>query len=177
MTQDEKWQAQYTEIIAFINKNHRNPSKYVNEEINKLSFEVKKPFEGVKEALKFAHEYADIAIVSSANRQAVVEEWEYYGLLEYVDIIMAQDVGSKAYCIGEMLKKGYPLQKVMMVGDAPGDYDAARKNEVFYYPILVRKEKESWTEFRETAIRKLIDGTYAGEFQEQKVEQFLKNLA
>ena len=32
MTQDEKWQVQYTEIIAFINKNHRNPSKYVNEE-------------------------------------------------------------------------------------------------------------------------------------------------
>ena len=152
-------------------------SKHVNEKINKLSYEVKKPFEGVKEALKFAHEYADIAIVSSANRQAVVEEWEYYGLLEHVDIIMAQDMGSKAYCIGEMLKKGYPLQKVMMVGDAPGDYDAARKNEVFYYPILVRKEKESWTEFRETAIRKLMDGTYAGEFQEQKVEQFLKNLA
>ena len=32
MTQDEKWQAQYTEIIAFIKKNHRNPSKYVDEE-------------------------------------------------------------------------------------------------------------------------------------------------
>lgn len=152
-------------------------SMHVNLEVNKLPFEAKKPFEGVKEALKFAHEYADIAIVSSANRQAVVEEWEYYGLLEYVDIIMAQDVGSKAYCIGEMLKKGYPIQNVMMVGDAPGDYDAARKNEVFYYPILVRKEKESWAEFKETAIRKLMDGTYTGEFQEQKVEQFLKNLA
>ena len=32
MTQDEKWQAQYDEMVAFINKNHRNPSKYVNEE-------------------------------------------------------------------------------------------------------------------------------------------------
>ena len=32
MTQEEKWQAQYTEIIAFIKKNHRNPSKYVDEE-------------------------------------------------------------------------------------------------------------------------------------------------
>ena len=32
MTQDEKWQTQYAEMVAFINKNHRNPSKYVNEE-------------------------------------------------------------------------------------------------------------------------------------------------
>ena len=32
MTQDEKWQANYNEVIAFINKNHRNPSKYADEE-------------------------------------------------------------------------------------------------------------------------------------------------
>ena len=32
MTQDEKWQTQYDEMVAFINKNHRNPSKYVDEE-------------------------------------------------------------------------------------------------------------------------------------------------
>ena len=82
-------------------------SKKVNEKINALPFEVKKPYEGVKEALEYAHTYADIAIVSSANLQAVIEEWELYGLLEHVDIVMAQDVGSKAYCIGEMLKKGY----------------------------------------------------------------------
>ena len=32
MTQEEKWLTQFTEIMAFINKNHRNPSKYVSEE-------------------------------------------------------------------------------------------------------------------------------------------------
>lgn len=32
MTQDEKWQAKYNEVITFINNNHRNPSKYVDEE-------------------------------------------------------------------------------------------------------------------------------------------------
>lgn len=151
-------------------------SKNVNERINALPFDVKKPFEGVKEGLAYAHEYADIAIVSSANLQAVVEEWELYGLLDYVDIIMAQDVGSKAYCIGEMLKKGYDKDKVMMTGDAPGDYDAARKNDVFYYPILVRKEKESWIELKETAVAKLLDGSYLGAYQEAKVGQFLENL-
>lgn len=151
-------------------------SQNVNQRITELPFEVKKPYEGVKEALAYAHEYADIAIVSSANLEAVIEEWELYGLLDYVDIIMSQNVGSKAYCIGEMLKKGYAKKNVMMTGDAPGDYDAAKKNGVFYYPILVRKEKESWVEFKETAVENLISGNYQGEYQERKISQFLNNL-
>lgn len=151
-------------------------SMSVNENINALPFEVKKPFEGVKEGLALAHKYADVAIVSSANLDAVLEEWELYGLLEHVDIIMAQNVGSKAFCIQELLKKGYDKANVVMTGDAPGDYDAAKKNGVYYYPILVRHEKESWEEFQTKAVAKLVDGTFAGEYQEEKVKAFLDNL-
>ena len=151
-------------------------SQHVNASINELPFEVKKPFEGVKEGLAYAHQFADVAIVSSANLQAVLEEWELYGLLEHVDIVMSQNVGSKAYCIQELLKKGYDTEKVFMAGDALGDYEAAEKNHVFYYPILVRHEKESWSEFRDQAVDKLVDGTYGGEYQQQKIDAFMENL-
>ena len=151
-------------------------SQSVNQAIDQLPFELKKPCEGVRDGLKVAHEYADVVIVSSANRQAVVEEWQEYGLLEHVDEIMAQDVGSKAFCIGEMLKKGYSPDKVMMVGDALGDYEAACKNGVFYYPILVRNEKNSWVELKNVAVEKLIGGQFAGEYQQQKIDQFMQNL-
>lgn len=151
-------------------------SKSVNENITKLPFEVKKPFEGVKEGLAYAHEVADVAIVSSANLDAVVEEWELYGLLDHVDIIMAQNVGSKAFCIQELLKKGYDPANVMMTGDAKGDLDAAKKNGVFYYPILVRHEKESWDEFKATAVDKLTAEAYAGAYQEEKLNAFFDNL-
>ena len=151
-------------------------SKKVNESINALSFDVKKPFEGVKEALEYAHEFADVAIVSSANLQAVEEEWELYGLLDHVDIILAQNVGSKAYCIQELLKKGYAKEKVMMTGDAVGDYEAAKKNGVFYYPICVRHEKDSWIEFKANAVNKLINGEYQGIYQEEQIKKFMDNL-
>ena len=151
-------------------------SQSVNQAIDRLPFELKKPFDGVREGLKAAHEYADVVIVSSANRQAVVEEWQEYGLLDYVDEIMAQDVGSKAFCIREMLKKGYSTDKVMMVGDALGDYEAACKNGVFYYPILVRNEKKSWVELKSVAVEKLTNGQFAGEYQQQKIDQFMQNL-
>ncbi len=32
MTQDERWMAKYNEVESFIEKNHRTPSKYYNEE-------------------------------------------------------------------------------------------------------------------------------------------------
>ena len=32
MTQDERWQAKYNEVVEFINTNHHNPSKYVDSE-------------------------------------------------------------------------------------------------------------------------------------------------
>ena len=151
-------------------------SNKVNACINEIPFEQKKPFEGVKEGLAFAHEVADIAIVSSANLQAVVEEWELHGLLDYVDIIMSQSVGSKAFCIQELLKKGYEKESVMMTGDAPGDHAAAEKNGVCFYPILVRHEKESWVEFKESAVKQLLKGKYAGKYQEAKIEEFFNNL-
>ena len=93
-----------------------------------------------------------------------------------MDILLAQDVGSKAFCIQELLKKGYDNDKVLMTGDAPGDLDAAKSNGVLYYPILVRHEKESWAEFRETAVGKLTNGGYSGAYQQEKIEAFLSNL-
>ena len=151
-------------------------SNAVNASINELSDEVKKPFEKVKEALEFAHKYADIAIVSSANLDAVLEEWVKFGLMDYVDIVLAQDAGTKAFCIQELLKKGYEKSNVLMCGDAPGDLDASKKNGVFYYPILVKKEKESWEEFISTGLNKLLNNEYGETYQNKKIEEFLTNL-
>lgn len=151
-------------------------SKAVNASIVELPEELKQPFPGAKEGLAAAAQFANVAIVSSANRDAVVEEWTKFKLLDHVDIMLAQDMGSKAHCIAEMLKFGYDKDKVLMVGDAPGDLDAAKVNSVFYYPILVRHEDESWVEFRETAVGKLVGGGYGGAYQEEKISAFLDNL-
>lgn len=148
----------------------------VNESINALPEEDKLPFPLVKNALAYAHERADVAVVSSANLDAVLEEWEKHGLLKHVDIVLAQNAGSKAFCIAELLKKGYAPENVLMCGDAPGDMQAAEKNGVYYYPILVKKEKESWAEFISVGLDKLLTGSFGGTYQQQKKAAFLENL-
>ena len=150
-------------------------SKAVNASIVKLPEELKVPYVGAKEGLAAAHSFADVAMVSSANRDAVEEEWGKFGLLQHTDIVLAQDVGSKAACIAAMLKFGYDPAKVLMIGDAPGDCDAAEKNGVHYYPILVNHEKESWDEAIAVAFGKLQDGSYAA-YGAEKKQEFLRNL-
>ena len=151
-------------------------SNAVNTAIKALPESEIKPFAGVKAALQFAHERADVAIVSSSNLGAVLDEWEKHGLLEHTDIVLAQNAGSKAFCIGELLKKGYDRDKVLMCGDAPGDLKAAETNGVFYYPILVRQEAQSWEEFISQAFDRLLNGGYSGEYQVTKTHQFIHNL-
>ena len=150
-------------------------SKAVNASIVELDEVLKVPYNGAKEGLAAAHAFADVAMVSSANRDAVEEEWGKFGLLNHTDIVLAQDVGSKAACIKEMLKFGYDPQKVVMVGDAPGDCDAAEKNGVYYYPILVNHEKASWDEAVAVAFDKLQSGEYAA-YGAEKKQEFLRNL-
>jgi len=38
MTQDERWIAKYNEVKTFVEENHRNPSKYVDEERNMVNW-------------------------------------------------------------------------------------------------------------------------------------------
>ena len=51
-------------------------------------------------------------VVSSANLQAVMDEWKKEGILEYMNLVLTQNDGSKAFCIQELLKKGYDEDNV-----------------------------------------------------------------
>lgn len=151
-------------------------SRALNAAIDALPAEEKKPFPGVAEALAAAHAAADVEVVSSANREAVVEEWQRCGLLGSVDLLCCQDSGSKAACIGALLAKGYAPDHVLMVGDAPGDIAAAEKNGIYFYPILVRHEAESWADFSADALPALLAGRYAV-CEPELVNRFIQNLA
>ena len=148
-------------------------SQAVNRSIEALPREEVKPFAGVKEALAAAHERADVIVVSSANPEAVRDEWRRFGLLEHVDLLCTQEMGSKAYCISRLKEKGYGA--ILMCGDAPGDEAAAVQNGVLYFPILVNREAESWKQFTEEALSRFLEGSYAGAYQEDQRRRFRDN--
>ncbi len=146
-----------------------------NRAINNLP-EDDKPFDNVKATMDEMCKSADLVAVSSANGEAVDAEWTKHELKDDCRVLLCQEAGSKAYCIGEMLRKGYEKNKLLMVGDAPGDRDAAIKNGVWYYPILVGREGYSWERLRNEAFPKLLAGTFDEVYQTQLLKEFEVNL-
>ena len=90
--------------------------------------------------------------------------------------LLTQEAGTKAFCIGELRKMGYEPGRILMVGDAPGDRDAAEKNGVRFYPILVGHEGESWKRLLEEAFPKLLAGSFDAEYQKELNQAFERNL-
>ena len=135
-------------------------SKAVNHGIETELVGEDKPFEGVKSALEEISKVAQIAIVSSANSEAVNSEWKRHELMPFVSEFFGQERGSKAAAIKEIKSLGFEKEKILMVGDAPGDLDAAKVNEVHFYPILFGKEKESWETLVTKILPEFIDGHY-----------------
>lgn len=114
-------------------------SKAVNRAISELP-EDDKLFPGVKEGLKTISTAADIAIVSSANGEAVFKEWTRHGLAPYVQVMLGQEAGSKAACIAGLKENNFNENEVLMVGDAPGDLEAAVKTEFYIIQYLWEKK-------------------------------------
>lgn len=143
----------------------------VNKSVNNIDDSLKVSYKGCYEAIEKIKEFADIAVVSSANRNVIEKEWEQNNLLQFVDGVLAQDVGTKSNCLQQLLTLGYDKNKVIKIGDALGDLEIALTNEVYFYPILVNNETESWNEFKDIGLNKLLNNDY-DEFGETKEDAF-----
>ena len=144
-------------------------SRAVNRAAENLFSEHSGAFKGAKEALEYAHRYADVAVVSGASPERLLDEWRESGLVSLADILMAQDCGQKSDCIKKLLEKGYSGKDVLVCGDSLGDLEAAEENSAFFYPIIAGREEKSWAEF-EAAFDKFRGQTYSEENNIKKAE-------
>lgn len=150
-------------------------SAEVDENIERIVHGVA-PLPGVKDAFAQIAQFADIVIVSATPHEAIVREWGAQGLLEHITVVAGQELGSKAECIRKAMEGKYDADHVLMVGDAPGDHEAAVKNGVLYFPIIPGWETESWSLMRSAAAEKFRNGTFAGEYMDGLLERFYTAL-
>ncbi len=147
-------------------------SQLVNRKIAEEKESISGIFNGVESALAKIYDSADLAVVSSANYDALVEEWNNYNLSNYIEIILAQESGSKAANIAGLKSKGYSSDKVLMIGDALGDLKSAKENNVLFYPILPGQEDKAWQRFVEESSDLFLAGSYQGEYEEKLISEF-----
>jgi len=151
-------------------------SKEVNARVEDMVYGIS-PFPGVMEVLKKASTQADLIVVSQTPLEALAREWEEHGMTPFVGIIAGQEHGTKSEHIQFATEdKGYDKDKILMVGDAPGDLKAAQENDALFVPIIPGTEELSWAEFASEGLGRFFSGSFEGEYQDSRLEEFDKAL-
>ena len=95
---------------------------------------------------------------------------------KYVRIIAGQEHGTKTRQIALAAKGKYPDKKILMIGDAKGDLEAARNNRILFYPVIPGKEDQSWKRILDEGLSRFINGTFKGAYAESLLTEFEKCL-
>jgi phosphoglycolate phosphatase-like HAD superfamily hydrolase len=130
------------------------------------------PFPHVRESLQKMAPSVDLMVVSATPVDALEREWAEHGLAQYMSVIAGQEMGTKAQHIEAAAKGKYPDENILLIGDAPGDRDAARSTGVLYYPINPGREEQSWKRFHDEALDIFLAGGYAGEYEAALIAEF-----
>jgi len=134
------------------------------------------PFAGTRRVLNALQGKADVLVLSATPAEALAREWSEHGIDKFVSIIAGQEMGSKVEHLTLAAKGQYPADAVLMVGDAPGDLNAARAVGALFFPINPGDEEESWALLESEGLPKFFSKQYAGEYEKKLVDDFMKRL-
>jgi len=130
------------------------------------------PFVWAKRALELIQANSDAIVVSQTPEEALIKEWNLHQIHGAVSLIAGQELGTKAEHIRIATEGKYAPSRVLMIGDAPGDESAAKKNHARFFPINPGREEASWERFCREAYGKFIDGTFAGAYEKALADEF-----
>ena len=143
----------------------------VNQDIEELVYGMP-PFPFVADSLIKMNELADAMVVSQTPVEALEREWKENDIDKYVRFIAGQEYGTKTEHLAMAAKNKYPDLKILMIGDAPGDFKAAKTNGVLFFPINPGHEEDSWERFFKEGMDRFLTGTYAGDYEEELIKEF-----
>lgn len=143
----------------------------VNESVARTVRNIK-PFKWVLESLEAIRTHSDAICVSQTPTEALVREWEEHDLLKYVSVIAGQELGTKAEHLTLATSGRTPPDRVLMIGDAPGDLKAATAVGAHFFPINPGHEEASWECFHREAYRRFLDGHYDRAYEDALIREF-----
>lgn len=131
------------------------------------------PYAGVLEAVEHMKKSADIMVVSAASSEGLWKDWTNAGLTEKVNFIAGMELGKKTEQLLYAKEKGFAGDKMLMVGDAPGDYEAAKKAGAWFYPIIPGREAECWELLGEKYFEMFVNNQYGNTVEAVLYDEFI----
>jgi phosphoglycolate phosphatase-like HAD superfamily hydrolase len=130
------------------------------------------PFPLVRECLEKIKQRADAMCISQTPAEALKREWAEHGIDRYVRIIAGQEMGTKTEHIKFAAVAKYAPNRILMIGDAPGDFNAAKKNGALFFPINPGHEEASWQRLHDEGLDRFFAGRYEGAYETALVKEF-----
>ena len=130
------------------------------------------PFPLVRECLEKINQKSDAMCISQTPAEALQREWAEHGIDTFVRIIAGQEMGTKTEHLKFAAAGRYGANKILMIGDAPGDYKAARANNALFFPVNPGNEENSWKRLCDEALDRFFAGSYAGDYESNLVKEF-----
>ena len=134
------------------------------------------PFPGVRECLQRLRGRADAMVISQTPGAALLREWSEHQLQDHVALIAGQEMGPKKDHLRLAARDKYPPQRILMIGDSPGDFNAAKSNGALFYPITPGREDASWQRLLDEGLDAFFSGQYAGDYEAGLVREFNASL-
>ena len=147
----------------------------INEEVEKTVKDVP-PFPLVRETLDKATNQADVIVVSATPCGALEREWTEHDIARYAKVIAGQELGKKSEHLSLAAQPNYSADHILMVGDSPGDMRAARSVDALFFPVFPGDEERSWEIFHGEALDRFFDGTYAGDYEQELIDEYNQHL-
>ncbi len=132
------------------------------------------PFPGVRDCLEKLQAKADMVVASATPGEALRREWQEHEIDSFMVAICGQETGSKREILS--VASQYPPGKALMIGDAPGDHQAAVTNNVLFFPINPGHEEASWARLRDEGVDRFLSGTFAGAYEHELLAEFHQYL-
>ncbi|HYG77742.1 MAG TPA: HAD hydrolase-like protein [Planctomycetota bacterium] len=145
-------------------------SEMINTRVTEMVYGVP-PFPGVRELLEKAKPDCDMLVCSQTPTEALQREWHEHSIDGYVQLICGQEMGSKEEHLCGTCRGRYEAANTLMVGDAFGDYKAAKAAGALFFPILPGNEEQSWQRLLTEAYPRFIAGKYAGDYQDGLIKE------
>ena len=147
----------------------------VNESVAEIVYNLP-PFPGVREVLQQLQGKADVIVVSATPDEALKREWDEHNIDQYVALIAGQEMGTKTEHLTITTKDRYPENRVLMIGDSPGDLKAARSVGALFFPVNPGAEDTSWAHFLDEGIDRFFNGQYVGSYEDELLSKFQELL-
>jgi len=110
--------------------------------------------------------------VRESLAKMVAQAWAEHNVDKYVRLICGQEMGTKTEHLRAATNGRYDANKMLMIGDAPGDLKAARANNAKFYPVNPGHEDASWQRFYEESLDKFFAGEYTVEYEQKLIDEF-----